>query len=114
MFDIQRIEVIKGGVSSIYGTGATGGVVNVITKAVSYSDVFHLTGNLSSGYNSVNQGGLGNLSLSTSANNWFIKLSGSLRSAINTQTPQGRLPNSQFRDNYFSGLPDSYRQKIKS
>ena len=102
MFDIQRIEVIKGGVSSLYGTGATGGIVNVTTKSVSYSDAFHLSSSLSSGYNSVNQGGVGNLSLSASANNWLIKLSGSLRSAVNTQTPQGRLPNSQFRDNYFS------------
>ena len=46
MFDIQRIEVIKGGVSSIYGTGATGGVVNVTTKNISYSDDFHLSGSL--------------------------------------------------------------------
>ncbi len=103
MFDIQRIEVIKGGVSSLYGTGATGGVINVTTKNGSYTDALHLSGSLSSGYNSVNEGGIGNLSLNASSTTWFIKLSGSLRSAINTQTPQGRLPNSQFRDNYFSG-----------
>ncbi len=102
MFDIQRIEVIKGGVSSLYGTGATGGVINVTTKNVLYTDIFHLTGTLSSGYNSVNEGGIGNISITSSNSNWFIKLSGSLRSAINTQTPQGRIPNSQFRDNYLS------------
>ncbi|MDH7605595.1 MAG: TonB-dependent receptor plug domain-containing protein, partial [Melioribacter sp.] len=31
--DIDRIEVIKGASSSIYGSGATGGIVNIITKA---------------------------------------------------------------------------------
>jgi len=104
MFDIQRIEVIKGGVSSLYGTGATGGVINITTKRGSYTDALHLSGSLSSGYNTVNEGGIGNLSLTTSSSNWFVKLSSSLRSAINTQTPQGRLPNSQFRNNYFSGM----------
>lgn len=103
MFDIQRIEVIKGGVSSLYGTGATGGVINVLTKNPYYSDELHLSGTLSSGYNSVNEGGIGNLSLNASSDKAFVKLTGTMRSAINTQTPQGRLPNSQFRDNYFSG-----------
>jgi hemoglobin/transferrin/lactoferrin receptor protein len=101
--DIQRIEVIKGGVSSLYGTGATGGVINVTTKNPTYTDNLHVSGMLSSGYNSVNEGGIGSLSLTTSNKNWFAKINGSLRSAINTNTPQGRLPNSQFRDSYFAG-----------
>ena len=103
MFDIQRIEVIKGGVSSLYGTGATGGVVNVMTKSPSYTDDLYLSGTLSSGYNSVNEGGIGNLSLAAASDKAFVKVTGTLRSAINVQTPQGKLPNSQFRDNYFSG-----------
>lgn len=104
MFDIERIEVIKGGVSSLYGTGAIGGVINVTTKSPSYSDDLILSGTITSGYNSVNEGGLGNLSLTASSDKAFVKASGSVRSAVNTQTPQGVLPNSQFRDNYFSGI----------
>lgn len=30
--DIERIEVLKGPVSALYGSGSTGGVVNIITK----------------------------------------------------------------------------------
>lgn len=104
MFDIQRIEVIKGGVSSLYGTGATGGVVNVFTKIPSYSARLNINANIVSGYNSVNQGGIGNLTLAASSNIWYMKLSGSLRSAENTKTPQGIMPNSHFRDNYLSAL----------
>lgn len=104
MFDIQRIEVIKGGVSSLYGTGATGGVVSVTTNTPSYSELLNIKANIISGYNSVNKGGIGNLTLSASSNSWFMKWSGSLRSAVNTKTPQGILPNSQFRDNYLSGI----------
>ncbi len=32
IFDIQRIEVVKGAGSALYGTGALGGVINIITK----------------------------------------------------------------------------------
>lgn len=32
LFDIERIEVVKGAGSALYGTGALGGVVNVITR----------------------------------------------------------------------------------
>lgn len=32
LMDIERIEVLRGGGSSIYGTSAFGGVVNIITK----------------------------------------------------------------------------------
>lgn len=104
MFDIQRIEVIKGGVSSLYGTGATGGVVSVTTKSPKYTDDLVLSGTISSGYNSVNEGGIGNASFTAESDKAYIKVSGSARSAVNTQTPQGVLPNSQFRDNYFSGI----------
>jgi hemoglobin/transferrin/lactoferrin receptor protein len=102
MFEVERVEVIKGGVSSLYGTGATGGVVNVSTKKIYFTDKFRLSGSLSSGYNSVNKGGIGNIFLSGSSSTWYVKLNGTLRSASNTNTPNGLLPNSFFRDNYFS------------
>lgn len=38
--DIDRIEIIKGASSSIYGSGATGGIVNIITKAPSLYNTF--------------------------------------------------------------------------
>ncbi|MCK5741519.1 MAG: TonB-dependent receptor [Chlorobi bacterium] len=32
VFDIQRIEIVKGAGSALYGTGALGGVINIITR----------------------------------------------------------------------------------
>ena len=100
--DVERIEVLKSGVSSLYGTGATGGVVNIQTSTPAYSDALSLSGSLSSGYNSVNEGSKGNISLSASQSNWFAKFSGTMRYADDTETPEGTLENSQYRDNNLS------------
>lgn len=100
--DIDRIEVIKGGVSSLYGTGAFGGVVNIYTKNGDFSNKFIYGSSLISGYNSVNQSPSGWLSLFASNKKFFAKVSGSIRDAKNTMTPSGELPNSQFKDNNVS------------
>ena len=61
--DIERIEIIKGSASSLYGTGALGGVVNFITIPPSFSEKLSLGGSVSSYYNSVNNGYSHNISL---------------------------------------------------
>ena len=102
--DIERVEIIKGGTSTLYGTGATGGVVNIQTKKGYYNDSFKIGGSVLSGFNSVNNGATGNILLNAGAENWFVKLGGSMRSAQNTETPEGTLENSQFRDNNISAM----------
>ncbi|MCK4661729.1 MAG: TonB-dependent receptor [Bacteroidales bacterium] len=101
--DIERIEVIKGSASSLYGSGALGGVINIITKRAYYNNQFYVHGNLFGGYNSVNNLNSEGISLITGSKKWHAKLSGTIRNAENTQTPEGELENSQFTDNNFSG-----------
>jgi hemoglobin/transferrin/lactoferrin receptor protein len=101
--DIDRIEIIKGGSSSLYGTGAFGGVINIITKGGEFSNMKYFKGSLLSGFNTVNKSGVGRLFLNAGSQYWFAKISGSLRNAQNTMTPQGELQNSKFYDNNFSG-----------
>jgi len=103
MNDIERVEVIKGASSSIYGSGATGGIINIISKTPSMENRPYLSGNLSSGYNSVNNSTMTAGSLSGGGSFWSSKISGSYRKADNTQTPDGELKNSQFEDYSFSG-----------
>lgn len=102
--DIEKIEVIKGAVSSLYGSGATGGIVNIISKSGSYSNTISLNGNYSGSYSSVNHLFSNGLNIFMSGKNWLTKLSGSYRKAGNANTPAGVLENSQFEDNSFSGL----------
>lgn len=97
--DIERVEIIKGSSSSLYGSGALGGIVNFITKAGSYSSKFYLNGSVSSSYNSVNKSGNGFITLSTGMSSWYLKLAGTLRGASDTETPEGPLNNSRFHDN---------------
>ncbi|WP_124085306.1 TonB-dependent receptor domain-containing protein [Pseudogemmobacter humi] len=53
---IERIEVIRGPMSSLYGTAASGGVINIITKPV--SDVW--SGSLTLGHTTFQNSGAGN------------------------------------------------------
>ena len=100
--DIERIEVIKGAASSLYGTGAMGGVVNIITKAGRYNDNFYFKGNLTGYYQTVNKMHYENASFETGDSIWHVYASGTFRKALNTMTPRGELINSQFNDNNFS------------
>lgn len=104
LFDIDRIEVIKGSVSSLYGTGAFGGVVNIFTREPNFSAKPYVKSSFYSGYSTVNSLSLGNLSLMFGGKSFVAKLNGTLRDASNTNTPQGEIPNSQFRDNSISTL----------
>jgi outer membrane receptor protein involved in Fe transport len=102
--DIERIEVIKGAASSLYGTGALGGVVNIISKSPSYQEKYISSGQYSTEYNSVNKGYGSSLALSASNNFFRMKLSMGGRNADNTKTPIGEMKNSQFEDLAFGGL----------
>lgn len=62
--DVERIEVLKGPVSALYGSGSTGGVVNIITKKGKFFEDAKWSGELALG-GSTNPGGpdtYGNLS----------------------------------------------------
>ncbi len=102
--DIERIEVIKGPISSLYGSGATGGIINIISKTGSYNDNFTINGNYYGGFNLVNNFFSNGLNLFASHKSWFTKISGVYRKAGNTKTPGGELSNSQFKDFNISTL----------
>lgn len=95
---LQKIEVIKGAGSVLYGTGAMGGVVNFVSERPGYSDARQVTAKLSSGYYGVNKLWSNALNVNYSDKNWYLALNGSYRTAGNTQTPNAVLLNSQFND----------------
>lgn len=100
--DIKRIEVIKGAASSLYGTGALGGIVNLITDDGSYANKFGISGSLLSGYSSVNSGTTDWIELNAGANKWYAHVSGTYGKAGDAQTPRGTLSNSRYGYNNIS------------
>jgi hemoglobin/transferrin/lactoferrin receptor protein len=102
--DLERVEIIKGAASSLYGTGATGGIVNIVTRRGDFTDKLRLRGSFSGGYNSVNNMPSTGASVYLSSSNWVIQTSGSYRKAENIQTPLGELKNSMFEDYNLSSV----------
>ena len=100
--DIEKVEVVKGAQSSLYGTGAMGGIVNIITKNGHFSDKTYLSGNLSSGFSSANKLFMNHADINTGSQKWFLRVSGSYGKADDMRTPEGVLPNSQFTTNNIS------------
>jgi hemoglobin/transferrin/lactoferrin receptor protein len=104
--DIERIEVIKGASSSIYGSGATGGIVNIITRSPGFSSRYYFNGTISGAYNLVNNSPVTSGIFYSGDESWAAKLAVSYRDADNIQTPSGELNNSQFTDYSLSGSLD--------
>ena len=101
MFDvneIERVEIIKGAASSIYGTGALGGVVNILTKQGNYYDRPTIHGSAAASYQTVNNLLGAHLEMESGSKTWKVRVSGGYRNAGNYRTPDGVQPNSQFTD----------------
>ncbi len=115
MFDVKQIEIIKGGISSLYGSGATGGVINIKTEIPGFSSRLSFGGSSASGYNSVNKNTSANVKIFASNRNWYAKLSGSIRNAGDATTASGTKLNSKFKDKSISALLGlKFSDKIKT
>lgn len=95
---VEKIEVIKGAASVLYGTGAMGGVVNFVTYRPDFSTSLQSSGKISSGFNTVNNLWANNAQVQLTNSDWYLMLNGSYRTAQNTSTPNGIISNSQFND----------------
>lgn len=98
MNSLEKIEVVKGAASVLYGTGAMGGIVNFVSERPGYSDFLNVSGKVSSGYHSGNKMSANAVNVNFTNKDFYIALNGSYRTAQNTMTPKGILPNSQFND----------------
>lgn len=98
MSSLNKIEVIKGASSVLYGTGAMGGIVNFVSERPAYSQTFQTNGKIGTEFNFANSLWANGANVQFTTNQWYLGLTGSYRTAQNMQTPDGKLPNSQFND----------------
>jgi hemoglobin/transferrin/lactoferrin receptor protein len=95
---LEKIEVIKGAGSVLFGSGAMGGVVNFVSERPAYSKSLFVNGNVQTGYSTVNNLTANSAKVNFTNDKWYVSATGSYRKAGNTTTAKGELPNSQFND----------------
>lgn len=93
--NVERIEVVKGAGSMLYGSDAIGGIINIITKKPDFPDKFKLEGSFFSGYESANNGRNLDLSFNLGFKNISFRASAGWDKFDEYKSSRGIVPNSQ-------------------
>ncbi|MDD4873023.1 MAG: TonB-dependent receptor [Kiritimatiellae bacterium] len=97
--EVARVEILKGPISSLYGSGSVGGVVNIITRSGEFTDEARCGGGFSSMYSDNPQGynSFGFASLNTPSTYYYV--SQTWRDHQSYKDGAGReVHNTQFMD----------------
>lgn len=106
LFDLDRIEILRGPASLIYGADGIGGVINIISKPMQFSSNKSLLkyGNLDLNGFSMNSEGAGNLMFGIGTENFGIKGFAGYRKGNNIKTPEGEyIVNTPEGENIIQG-----------
>jgi len=97
--DLDRIEIVRGPASLMYGGSAVGGVVNTISRHHSIHEHAHpgLRGHISGSGGSANAFGSGSASVEYGEGHWMIWGGGSGQASGDYSTPEGKIPDSDTR-----------------
>jgi len=97
--DVERVEVLKGPVSALYGSGSTGGVINIITRKGHFSDDpgYHGRAAVSATTNGAGADTYGNIHYD--GKDVWLLASGGMRDHTNFSDGAGNdVRNSKFQD----------------
>ncbi len=94
---LERTEVVKGPTSVLYGSGAMGGVVNLITVEPRFTEQLALGGRIGTSASSVDRGLASSLVANASNENHGLVLGVGSRNAGDYHDADGRVRNSGYR-----------------
>jgi iron complex outermembrane receptor protein len=96
---LDRLEIVKGPATLLYGSNAIGGVVNTIAEHHTLHEQPHqgLRGHITTGTNSINAQGMASAGFEYGRDKWMLWGSGSLQDASDYSSPLGRVENSETR-----------------
>ena len=99
--DVERIEVIRGPMASLYGSGAIGGVINLISRR-GHEPGLHVTGELAGGYPKQIEGNV-NASGIEGPMDYSVTFEMQSQRGFDT-TPQ--------RESIYTGVPEGFRDLV--
>jgi len=94
--DIDRVEINRGPYSVFHGSGAVGGIINIITKSPSPNSP--LKGDFSLSYNTVRNERAGNATFKGSLGKWGLMFSANGKMADDYSAPSGKIDWSRYSD----------------
>ncbi|WP_461211104.1 TonB-dependent receptor plug domain-containing protein [Desulfocurvus sp. DL9XJH121] len=98
--DVERVEVLKGPISALYGSGSTGGVVNIITKKGSFRDESQVHGEVSNTFSTNTEGWDGYARGAFEGERLWVMVSGGRRAHDDYRGGEGEtVANSDYQDN---------------
>lgn len=97
-YQVERVEVIRGPASVVYGSDAMAGIVNIITRKAEgdSAGTFRIQPNLKTSYHSVNNMSATRAEVESLGHNLDSLVGVSLREAGDYDIPGGRIENSDF------------------
>ena len=98
----QRIEVVRGPATLLYGANAVGGLVNIITEDIPTRPIAGVTGNFTFDVGSASTEGGGAGSVRAGNGTLALQAGGGGRGSGDVGTPEGEIVNSQSRNAFGS------------
>ena len=96
----QRIEVVRGPATLLYGANAIGGLVNVITEDIPTRPVNGATGNFTADFGTAAREAAGAADLRVGNGRAALHVGGGGRRSGDVDTPEGEIENSQSRNGF--------------
>ncbi len=93
--NVERIEVVRGAGSMLYGSDAIGGIINIITKKQEFKEGLTLNGSFFSGYETINKGRNLDLSFNLGTKNLSLRASAGIDKFDEYKSSKEVVPNSQ-------------------
>lgn len=100
-YSAERVEILRGAASLLYGSDALGGVINVVDALPSPEG--QIKGEVLSTYQSNNGLSGSSVMLQGNSNGFVWRARGSVKSAYSYNAPGGRIANTGFNERNFSG-----------
>ncbi|RUO38809.1 hypothetical protein CWE13_04025 [Aliidiomarina shirensis] len=102
----QQIEVLRGPSTLLFGSGASGGVVNVVDNRVPRQPIDGLEGSYGVRYNNVSDQRSGSFDLNAGRGAFALHLDGFYRKANDTRVPEFHTPDDHHEDKIENSFTD--------